>query len=211
LLNELAGTLPLLAISELCTGHVQTSFDAAQEGKELLGQLGYEHDEISYLALHAWLTALMGRVQECRETSATAIQRGLAAGIGWASGEAHLALALLELGLGNASEAIEHLEQMDPGPFPPTTVLATPDFVDAALRLGEADRARLWVDRFEAWAPVSGTALVDGMVDRCRAMMADDAHEARAAVRARARAPRSPDLALRSRSNPAGVRRAPAP
>jgi len=57
-------------------------------------------------------------------------------------------------------------------------VLATPEFIDAALRLGEPERAQLALERFEAWAPVSRTALVAGMIARCRAVMASDAEEA---------------------------------
>jgi DNA-binding CsgD family transcriptional regulator len=84
----------------------------------------------------------------------------------------------LELGLGNARDALEHLEQVDPGPLPPTTVLATPDLIDAALRLGEPESAQLALERFEAWAPVSRTPLVAGMLARCRAVLAADAEEA---------------------------------
>ena len=177
-LTELEGTMPLLAISEMCTSRVQAAADTTAEGLELMHQLGFEQDEISYLALQAWTAALEGSEEACREYSASAIQRGLATGVGWATGEGHLALGLLELGLGNAREAIDHLEQMDPGPFPPTTVLATPELIDAALRLGEPERAQLALERFEAWAPVSRTALVAGMLARCRAVMASDAEEA---------------------------------
>jgi DNA-binding CsgD family transcriptional regulator len=177
-LTELAGSLPLLAIGEMCTGHLQAAYDATAEGLELTRQLGYDQDEISYLALQAWTASLMGKEEDCRRYSESALRRGLATGVGWAIGEAHLALGLLELGLGNAREAIEHLEQIDPGPFPPTTMLATPELIDAALRLGEPDRARLALERFEAWSPVSRTPLVAGMLARCRALIADDAGQA---------------------------------
>ena len=103
-----------------------------------------------------------------------AIRRGLAAGIGSAASEAHLALGELELGLGNAAGAIEQFEQIDPGLFPPTFLLATPELIDAALRLGEPERARVALERFAAWAPVSRTPLVDGMLARCRAVMTTD-------------------------------------
>lgn len=178
LLSELAGDMPLLAISEICTGYAQPGLEAAAEGLELLRQLGYEQDEISYLALQAWISALTGKEEECREIAASAIQRGLATGVGWAVGEAHLALGLLELQLGNSHEALEHFEQMDPGPFPPTMVLATPDFIDAAVRLGELERAHLALRRFEAWAPVSRGPLADGMLVRCQAVLASDAEQA---------------------------------
>jgi DNA-binding CsgD family transcriptional regulator len=57
-------------------------------------------------------------------------------------------------------------------------VLGTPEFIDLALRLGEPERAQLALERFEAWAPVSRTALVAGMLARCRAMTASDPEEA---------------------------------
>jgi DNA-binding CsgD family transcriptional regulator len=177
-LTELVGALFFLAASELCVSRLQAGFDAAAEGLELARQLGYENDEISYLALHAWITALMGKEQECRECAASAMRRGLAAGVGWAPSQVHLALGTLELQLGNAAEAIEHFQQMDPGPLPPTALLATPEFIDAALRLGEPRLAALALDRFAAWAPVSATPLVNGMLARCRGMLADNDQEA---------------------------------
>jgi DNA-binding CsgD family transcriptional regulator len=177
-LTGLTGALFFLAASELCVSRLQAGFDAAAEGLELARQLGYENDEISYLALHAWITALMGKEQECRECAASAMRRGLAAGVGWAPSQAHLALGTLELELGNAAEAIEHFQQMDPGPLPPTALLATPEFIDAALRLGEPRQAAQALERFAAWAPVSATPLVDGMLARCRGVLADNDQEA---------------------------------
>ena len=173
-LPELALALFLLAAGEMCTGRIQAGFDASAEGLELARQIGSLNDEASYLALHAWFMALLGREQECRDCAAVAIRRGLAAGIGSAASEAHLALGELELGLGNAAGAIEQFEQIDPGLFPPTFLLATPELIDAALRLGEPERARVALERFAAWAPVSRTPLVDGMLARCRAVMTTD-------------------------------------
>jgi DNA-binding CsgD family transcriptional regulator len=102
----------------------------------------------------------------------------LAKGIGWAVSEAHLALGTLELGRGRPQEALEHLDQIDPGPYPPTAVLATPEVIDAALRLDQPQRAAAALERFEAWAPISEAPLVAGLLDRCRAMLADDPADA---------------------------------
>jgi DNA-binding CsgD family transcriptional regulator len=170
-LPDLVVALFYLAASEMCTGRVQAGFDASAEGLEIVRQLGSANDETDYLALHAWIMALMGREQECRDCAATARRRGLAAGLGWAVSESYLALAELELGLGNAAGAIEYYEQMDTGPFSPEIMLATPGVIDAALRLGQPERAVLAFDRLAAWAPVSRTSLVAGMLARCRAVM----------------------------------------
>ena len=210
-LTELEATMPLLAISELCASRTDASAEVTAEGLELTRQLDYEQDEISYVVLQAWTASLIGDEDACRLHSASAIQRGLAAGLGGAVGEAHLALGLLELGLGNAREAIHHLEQTDPGPFPPTMVLATPELIDAALRIGEPDRARLALERLEAWAPASRTALLCGMVARCRGVLASDAEEAELCFQAGPAPPRLPYPAIRARANPARLRRAFAP
>jgi DNA-binding CsgD family transcriptional regulator len=177
-ITGLAGALFFLAASELCVSRLQAGFDAAAEGLELTRQLGYENDEISYLALYAWITALLGKEQECRECAAAAMRRGLAAGHGYAPSEAHLALGILELQLGDAAGAIEHFDQMDPGPFPSIALLATPEYIDAVLRVGEPARAARTLARFAAWAPVSGTPLVNGMLARCRGVLAENDQQA---------------------------------
>jgi DNA-binding CsgD family transcriptional regulator len=177
-LSELAAALFLLAAGEMCAGRTQAGFDASAEGLELVRQLGSASDEASYLALHAWITALLGQEQECRECAAAARRLGLAARVGWAVSEAHLALGELELGLGNAAGAIEHFDQVDPGPFPPSSLLATPGLIDAALRLGEPGRAHAALGRFAAWAPVSRTPLVNGMLARCGGVLAASRQQA---------------------------------
>jgi DNA-binding CsgD family transcriptional regulator len=177
-LPELALALFLLAAAEQCVGRIQAGFDASAEGLELVRQLGSATDEANYLALHAWITALLGQEEECRQCAAAARRLGLATGHSWAVSEAHLALGELELGLGNAAGAIEHFEQVDPGPFPPSSVLATPGIIDAALRLGQPARAHAAFGRFAAWAPVSRTPLVNGMLARCRGVLAADPHQA---------------------------------
>jgi DNA-binding CsgD family transcriptional regulator len=177
-LSELAAALFLLAAGEMCAGRTQAGFDASAEGLELVRQLGSANDEASYLALHAWITALLGQEEECRECAEAARRLGLAARVGWAVSEAHLALGELELGLGNAAGAIEHFDQVDPGPFPPSSLLATPGLIDAALRLGEPRRADAALGRFAAWAPVSRTPLVNGMLARCRGVLAASRQQA---------------------------------
>src|SRR5581483_9929918 len=50
--------------------------------------------------------ALRGDEEECRARAEEAISRGLADGVGWAVVMGRLAIAELELGLGNPAEAI---------------------------------------------------------------------------------------------------------
>ena len=174
----LGGILGVLALFEACVGSLRGGPATLAEAIELTRQLGYENDETGCLGVQAWFAALRGREEECRECAAAAIRRGLANGIGWAINEAHLGLGLLELGLGNAQEAIEQLDQLAPGPYPPTRVLATPEVIDAALRLGQPQRAAATLERFAAWAPISDAPLVHGLLARCRAILTEDPEEA---------------------------------
>jgi hypothetical protein len=57
-LSELEGAMLLLAISEMLRHRVRAASEAAAEGLELLHQLGYEQDEICYLAVQAWAASL---------------------------------------------------------------------------------------------------------------------------------------------------------
>ena len=157
------------------------------------------------MALEARILAQRGREDECRELAATAMQRGLATGLGWATEHARLALAELELALGNPQEALEHLDQLDQVPLPPVALLATPDVIDAALRIGEPERARAALERFEAWAPVSDAPLVKGLLARCRAVLTEDEDEAERLFEeaARASTPATPpSSSARARSSP---------
>jgi hypothetical protein len=99
------------------------------------------------------MAAQRGRERECRELATIAMQRSVVAGLGWATDQARLAWAELELGLGNAREALEHFDQLDPVPLPPVLHLAAADVIDAALRVGDSERARSALEAFAAWAP----------------------------------------------------------
>jgi DNA-binding CsgD family transcriptional regulator len=167
----------VLGIAELYDGRLGAALAATAEGAEYAERLGYENVRTGCLALQARIAGLHGDETACRELAREALQRSLAGGLGWASQEARLALAELELGLGNLREAIERLEELDPSEPAPVAELATPEVTDAALRLGEPEGARAALERFEAWAPVSDAPLVAGLLARCRAILSEDADD----------------------------------
>jgi DNA-binding CsgD family transcriptional regulator len=170
----LAGTLPLLAGAVINARHARDADATVAEGLELAEQLGYENDATGLIGVRARIAAFRGREEDCRQDVETAARRSVASGVGWAAINARLALAELEVGLGNARDAIEHLEQLHRGPFPPVAAMATPDYIDAALRLGDSERAAAALDRFAVWAPVNDRPPVQGLLARCRAVLAED-------------------------------------
>jgi DNA-binding CsgD family transcriptional regulator len=178
-LASMAGVFPLLVLCQLGEGRIAAAIASTAEGLELAERLGFENDRTGLLALEARVAAQQGREEECRARAEEAMQRSLATGLTWAAEQAHLAFAELELGLGNAREALEHLEQLDPLPLPPVRLLASGDIIDAALRVGDEARAQRALAELEAWAPITEAPLVQGLLARCRAVLEQDDGEAR--------------------------------
>ncbi len=174
----LVGVLPLLAFTELAERRMREAQASVAthpppEGLELARPLGYENDETGLLGVQARIAALHGDADACREHAQQALRRSVRNGIGWATTNARLALAELELGLGNPREAIAHFEQIVVTPTPPIVMTAVPDLIDAAVRAGDVERARAALERFAAWAPISRARSVHGMLARSRAILAE--------------------------------------
>ena len=103
------------------------------------------------------------RRRACRESAQEALRRSVVNGVGWATTNARLALAELELGLGDPREAIAYFDQIVLSPVPPIVATAAPDLIDAAVRAGDPERAAAALQRFAAWAPISRARFVHGM------------------------------------------------
>jgi DNA-binding CsgD family transcriptional regulator len=176
--SSFGGVFPLLAIAELYDGRLAAALATTDEAVEVAERFGWENDTIGCTALQAHIAALQGREDECRELAGKAMRWSLAKGLGWATMHARLALAELELGLGNLREAIDYYDQLDADDLIPAVPTATPEIIDAALRLDDPGRARAALEVFERWAPVSDAPLIKGMLSRCRAVMAPDGDEA---------------------------------
>jgi DNA-binding CsgD family transcriptional regulator/tetratricopeptide (TPR) repeat protein len=174
----LAGSMGLLAGAQVFDRRLRSAVSSIDEGIQLARQLGYENDETGLLALRARVAALQGREESCREDAEAALRQSLANGIGWATLNAHLALADLELGLGNAREALDHYSQLDPSLIPPIAMVACPDIIDAALRASDRERALGALEALEGWAPVSPARLVHATLARARAQLSEDDEEA---------------------------------
>jgi DNA-binding CsgD family transcriptional regulator len=176
--SSFGGIFPLLAIAELYEGRLAAALATLDEGLEIADRFGWENDTIGCTALTAHIAAQQGHEEECRALAGSAMQQSLARGLGWATMHARLALAELELGVGNLREAIGHYDQLDPDDLIPALPVSTPEIIDAALRLDEPDRARQALEHLEGWAVVSDAPLVKGLLARCRAVMAEEAEEA---------------------------------
>ncbi|ADD43083.1 ATP-binding protein [Stackebrandtia nassauensis] len=172
-IGSLPHALQLLTQAQLLSGrHLQAAAAGAEAWRiaEDTGQSG----RLRYLGgILAWLSAIRGDDAEC----VTLAERAEGAvrernGSGW--GEC--ALGLLDLVRGRPAALVERMGRIMDGPLRHTVIvtIAIPDFVEAAVRLGEPRLADGAFARFEAWAVASAQPWALAMVERCRALLEPD-------------------------------------
>jgi signal transduction histidine kinase len=177
-ITALAGTLPLCAFVELRAGRPAVAAALTAEALGIAEQLSFDNDRTACLAVDAGIAALQGREQDCRERAESALRHGTANELGLWTTAARRALAELELGLGNPHEALDQIGRLGPTLFPPEALMATPQLIEAALRVDDRERADQALERFAAWAGIGRSAFLDGVLARCRAMLAENAGDA---------------------------------
>ncbi|MFD4907125.1 ATP-binding protein [Kitasatospora purpeofusca] len=173
------GVLPtlqfFLAEAELFHGRHRDAEVTATEGLALARDTGQAQWTSQLASLLACLAAFAGDDQRCAELAAAALVPGSAAP---AAGEpwAHWALALLDLGRGRAAAAADRLHALTTGPYRHHVgaTRAVPDLVEAAVRLGEPERAAEPYERFARWAGAAGTPWAEALRLRCQALLGPD-------------------------------------
>ncbi|HXV35241.1 MAG TPA: AAA family ATPase [Gaiellaceae bacterium] len=166
--------LPRLAITELWAGRWASGSANAREGVQLAREIG-QHDLVAQqLVLLALIAALRGSEDECRSLAAESRELASARRLGIVLELAHWALALLELGLGRPEEALRRCREISS-----TLVVfwGALDRIEAALRAGEPETARTWLDVLEPWAESSESAWARAVALHCRALLSDDEGE----------------------------------
>jgi ATP/maltotriose-dependent transcriptional regulator MalT len=174
-LSIVAQILPRLATAEIWTGRWPSAAANSREGIQLAREIG-QHDVVAQqLVMLGLIAALRGSEDECRSLAAESRELASARGLGIVAELAQWALAVLELGLGQAEEAFRRCREIS------TTMVVfwgALDRVEAAIRAGERETARVWLDVFEAWAESSGPAWARAVVLHCRALLSEDESEA---------------------------------
>ncbi|MDH6111569.1 DNA-binding CsgD family transcriptional regulator [Kitasatospora sp. MAP12-15] len=178
------GSLPtllfFLAEAELFHGRHQDAEVSVAEGLALARDTGQPQWLGQLLALEAYLAALRGDGERVSVrvagalADATSTWGAPAAGTSWAQ----WAQAVHDLGQGRAAEAVDRLVALTGGPhwYHVSAVRAVPDLVEAAVRLGEPDRAAEAFERYQRWAtPGSGAqSWAQALVLRCQALLGPD-------------------------------------
>jgi len=162
---QLARTLIRLALIELRAGNLNHSSDHLDEAAGVLERTQLEALVRWMLATRASLEIVRGRTDEARTAAMEALTRSEAAGSAWGVAECHAALGFLDLSLGAAATAAEHLgvaseisEQI--GPREQRLVRSQADYVEALVALGELEQAADELARLERssspWSAATG-------------------------------------------------------
>jgi DNA-binding CsgD family transcriptional regulator len=174
-LGLLTHILPRLGHGELWMGRWAPASASAREGLQLARELRQPHLVAHQLALLAMIAAHRGEETECRSLAAEGSELASAYGLVLVADFAHWALALLELGLGQAEDAFRHAREI-------STTLAVfwagLDRIEAAIRAGEQETASAWFAPFERWAESSGATWARAVLLHCRALRSEAESEA---------------------------------
>jgi ATP/maltotriose-dependent transcriptional regulator MalT len=160
---------------------------AANEGVQIAEDTGQLHSAVNLRGVVARITAMTGDEQTCVALAREAIHVGTERHSS-SVGLAVLALAVLELGYGRYSAALERLASLPSllRRHPTFAYLSPPEWAEAAARSGQPERAAEMMTAYLAWATHRDSPVVGANVHRCRALLGpDDEAEAhyRAAIR----------------------------
>ncbi|CAM3254652.1 helix-turn-helix transcriptional regulator [Stackebrandtia soli] len=122
------------------------------------------------LSVDVFLSAMEGDEARCLELVAEAGRIKADHGIVVHDG----AFALLDLGLGRYEAVVDRVETLIAQRNRMDMLHVVPDFVEAAARLGQPERARSALDWYASWAEHNGQSWSAAVAARCRALLAPD-------------------------------------
>jgi DNA-binding CsgD family transcriptional regulator len=170
--------LDLIALDHATTDRWALAEATYLEAIVLARETGQQTDLVFGLSGLARLQARRGRAAECRASAAEALQLCERLGTRLHEVWAVEALGMLELGLGQAESAIEHLTRQqrlvkelgitDPDLSP------APELIDACCRLGRTKEARSLADAFSAAAEAKGQSWSIARALRSQGLVASD-------------------------------------
>ncbi|MET7464508.1 AAA family ATPase [Nonomuraea sp. NPDC005501] len=170
--HGLVGTLPQvlqdLAGVQVLTGRHRDAEASVAEAARIVRDTGLEQRLPRLNAVLAKVAAIQGDEERCARLASVEPDTGGMAGIA--------ALSLLDLGLGRYEAALHRLETATRGPLRHAggLVAAGVDQVEAAVRLGEPDRAAEPLRRLEEWARAGEQPWAHALAAHGRALLTND-------------------------------------
>ncbi len=175
-LGRLPQALTVRAIAEILGGRHRSARATVAEAASLAADVGQPMWSGYLAGIQAWLSAAAGAEQECLASGAEALRD--AARRAWMPGGcwAEYARVLLDLGAGRYEAVLERLDHAAAGPSRHAFIwrYAWPDYVEAASRVGEPDRAMPLLNRYAEWVAATGRDGPCAVLHRARALLAAD-------------------------------------
>jgi DNA-binding CsgD family transcriptional regulator len=177
LLQDLAG-------AQIRVGRHRDAEATVAEAVEIAEDTGLHHRIARLDGVLARIAAIEGDEQRCRRLAEAAPEAAVAA--------SDSALILLDLAVGDYAAAADRFDAARRGAGRHTVALlaATTDHVEAAVRLGQPERAEQPLRRFEAWARAGRQPWAMAVALRCRALLSEEEESYARALRLHARAGR---------------------
>lgn len=177
-LSFLPYTLAVLSEIDFRIGAWASARAGASESVELGTQTGQESVLVFSLVSLGRVEAARGRAAEARSCAGQALARAERLGVGSIDVYAGSLLGLLELGLGNPTGAIEHLEPLGDivcgmGMAHPGVVQWAPDLVEAYVMTGRKADARRALATFGEQARRTDNTWAKAAAARCAGLLAD--------------------------------------
>ncbi|MFC6375224.1 helix-turn-helix transcriptional regulator, partial [Nonomuraea thailandensis] len=174
--GRLPAVLCTLATAETDLSRFRDAAASAGEALRIAEEIGQPSRVAQAEALLAYLAAVAGDEERCRSLAEPGLRRFPAHANALVAAWAEWALALLDLGRGRYQAALDRMETATRGPIVhvgPAVHFAA-DQVEAAVRLGQPERAEQPLARLEQWAAAVRLPWEDGLVLRCRALLTGD-------------------------------------
>lgn len=171
-----AQALEFRAYADFWTGRPQAGAATATDALRQAYATGQDNGACHLQAALAMFAAVTGDAATCRERAATARSYALARGLGLPAALAQWALAFLDLAEGRYSDATARLRAL--AGFGPghghraIRHLATPHYVEAAVRTGDTRVARAAHADYHRWASAVRSTDDLALSARCRALLA---------------------------------------
>ncbi|KAB2350915.1 LuxR family transcriptional regulator [Actinomadura rudentiformis] len=169
-LGLLSLVLMPLARLQLMLGHTRDALTTATEGMRIAADTGQHRIRIYQATTLAQLAAMQGDEQRCEELTTEALARGLPP----SNVHAATARSLLDLGLGRHEASLNRLAGVVAGTSRAGVIAALPDLVEAAVRVGQPERAHEAARWHQDWAMQAGQPWARAIAARCAALLAPD-------------------------------------
>lgn len=164
----------VLALAQTITGGFRDAEVNVAEAVTLAAELGQDLEVVVLTAISALLAAVRGDTEACQRHAALVL--GDARHHRMAVAQATWALALIDLMGGAPEAAVDRLEDICDGPScRDITVRAIPDLVEAAVRVGDHERARQYLPQLLDWSTYTASPAATALMLRCEALLADSA------------------------------------